>query len=292
MAESATWTESEGLDRATTDRRPASAPTASAVRSRSRPHGPDRVPGPDQRRVDQLQLRRGLGAAAPGRARARSRRAAQPEGADPVLDRGRRAAGRRAAPRTPGDAAQRRVDRRRPASAAAAEPVAQRGVRHRATASASTRSADERRRVGRGRRARRATTPTMPHMARKVRGRTSGLRARRQRARPAATSRSAAVRPSAWSRLSTITRTSGSVPDGRTSTRPSSPSSSSTSRTRLQNARVGVERLGTVDGDVAQHLRQPGQHRRQLRERPPRRAITSSSKIPVSVPSPVVAWSA
>ena len=72
------------------------------------------------------------------------------------------------------------------------------------------------------------------------------------------TSSTSGRRPSAAASASvdsTITRTSGSVPDGRTSTRPSSPSSSSTSRTRLQNAASLRSGVGAVDRDVAQDLR-------------------------------------
>ena len=65
---------------------------------------------------------------------------------------------------------------------------------------------------------------------------------------------------------STMTRTSGSVPDGRTRTRPPAPSSASTAATSAQN-RAGPGQAGPVGHPhVAQHLGQLDHHRRQLRQ--------------------------
>ncbi len=89
---------------------------------------------------------------------------------------------------------------------------------------------------------------------------------------------------------STITRTSGSVPEGRSSTRPVSPSSASASATAAatQGVLVGA---GLVDvGDVDQHLRQPGHHRRPARPGTcPVSAIRARTCSAVRMPSPVVA---
>ena len=67
---------------------------------------------------------------------------------------------------------------------------------------------------------------------------------------------------------STMTRTTGSVPDGRTSTRPSSPRSASASR-HGRPERVGrVERGPVVDPDVAEDLGQRLHYRGELGQRP------------------------
>ena len=91
---------------------------------------------------------------------------------------------------------------------------------------------------------------------------------------------------------STITRTSGSVPLGRTSTRPRSPSSASTAAIVVGDA---LGRVGHRRGDrhVDEHLRQAGhRRRRQLGQRAARRgARRRAACSPVSRPSPVVARS-
>ena len=83
------------------------------------------------------------------------------------------------------------------------------------------------------------------------------------------TSRSAASAAASASVASTITRTSGSVPEGRTSTRPSSPSSSSTSRTRLQKAVSPRSWSAPPTATLRRTCGHPGEHRGQLGERPP-----------------------
>ena len=65
---------------------------------------------------------------------------------------------------------------------------------------------------------------------------------------------------------SAMTRTNGSVPLGRTSTRPSRPTGPRPRRCRPRGGRR--PRIPPSDPHVAQHLRQPGHHPRQLGEGP------------------------
>ena len=97
----------------------------------------------------------------------------------------------------------------------------------------------------------------------------------------------------AMSAASTITRTTGSVPDGRSSTRPVSPSS------RFGSLDGSCERLVGLDGalvhalDVDQDLGQLGHQPGQLLQRAARCVASCAANCrPVSTPSPVVAWSA
>ena len=61
---------------------------------------------------------------------------------------------------------------------------------------------------------------------------------------------------------STITRTSGSVPEGRSRTRPRPPSSASSAATAAASDGSSSARVLSTSGDVDQHLGQPGHHRR------------------------------
>ena len=169
------------------------------------------------------------------------------------------------------DAGQRRAaPRRRPAAAAATAAASPRA------ASAASRPSSSSARVGVGRVGGRLTMPTMPHMEDQATDGDAadpGSAARISR-RPGPRPRSISAPASAWSWVgaSTITRTSGSVPLGRTSTRPRLPSSASTLAISSANALGGVgHRRG--DGHVDEDLRQPGhRRRRQLGQRPPRPA--------------------
>ena len=130
---------------------------------------------------------------------------------------------------------------------------------------------------------RRPLGPLRPARARSSDPATAGLRA------PTSESRSATsladLGPSA---ASTITRTSGSVPEGRSSTRPRPPRAAASAATAA--ARTGIVGAVLVDaGDVDQHLRQPGHHRRQRPQVLPGGAIRSSTCSAVRMPSPVVA---
>ncbi len=100
------------------------------------------------------------------------------------------------------------------------------------------------------------------------RGRTAGSKRSDQ---SASRSRTTTASPSAISRAwsasaaSTMTRTSGSVPEGRSSTRPVAPSFGLGSRDRRDDALV-VRRPGLVDAlDVDEHLREPLHDRRRGR---------------------------
>ena len=141
--------------------------------------------------------------------------------------------------------------------------------------------------------------PTMPHMA----GQATDASATPGAASPALRRAYVTVsarrrrstrrrrRPGGWVGASTITRTSGSVPLGRTSTRPWSPSSASTLAICRRSAR---RRRASALGDrhVDEHLRQPGHRRRgEVGQRAPGRTTASASTTPVSSPSPVVARS-
>ena len=110
-------------------------------------NGPDRVAGPDQRRVDQLDLRRAHRRRGTEVEVAFDRVELEPEGTEPVVEHGRDV--RRAEQRAhAGGAAQRRVDGR-DQRRGAAEPVAQRGVRVE-DRERFDQVGRERRRVGRG----------------------------------------------------------------------------------------------------------------------------------------------
>ena len=81
--------------------------------------------------------------------------------------------------------------------------------------------------------------------------------------------RSACASAAGRSAASTMTRTSGSVPDGRSSTRPESPSSASTSATAAASSRIVVEARGVDALHVDQDLRQPVHHAGELGQRLP-----------------------
>ena len=97
------------------------------------------------------------------------------------------------------------------------------------------------------------------------------LSRRRRRPRPGGAATSSAC---SWVGASTITRTSCSVPDGRSSTRPVSPSSSSTALTASATVVVLDDGEPVGDRHVDQHLRQPLDDGR--RARPARRRSRAS----------------
>ena len=79
-------------------------------------------------------------------------------------------------------------------------------------------------------------------------------------ARTSSAMRSATGGPAPRCAASTITRTSGSVPDGRSSTRPVSPSSASASATAACTVGAAAPACPVADRHVDQHLRQLVHH--------------------------------
>ena len=261
------------------------------------PDGPHRVARPDEGGVDRLE-RRHREACRPGRRRARARaRRTGRSAAGSGPRSGAPACGSPRMARTPGtprsaasttstaSATACRRPRRPPSRWSAVTVGAARELEQRAVE-----FLDQLGGVGHGRVARRRTTPTIPHIGRNSTDRRVPLGPPRARTR--STRRSAAPSAASGSVASTMTRTSGSVPDGRTSTRPSSPSSSSTSRTRLQKAasraRASAPSTATLRSTCGTRVTTDASSESDR----PRRAMVSSRKMPVRVPSPVVAWSA
>ena len=78
---------------------------------------------------------------------------------------------------------------------------------------------------------------------------------------------SACSSASARSRASTITRNTGSVPDGRSSTRPAAPSDETAARSASTTASLSTPVEPALHGHVDQALRKQRQRRRRLRER-------------------------
>ena len=256
MAESATCTERNASMAATrrigTGERRDLAGGAQPVAA----DGPHGVAGPDQRGVDGLRASPAIEAGAEAVVElALERVEAAPVSCSTRSAMTQRGRGSASSARTPGHARAARVDRLdRVAAATACSRLGERSPSppSAATARSSDPARAPRRRAPGASRAdeRPRRCRTWEERLRGGPGRTGPRRARP--APPAGRRRSAAASASV---ASTITRTTGSVPDGRTSTRPSSPSSSSTSRTRLQNAASRAQRVGAVDRDVAQHLR-------------------------------------
>ena len=131
-------------------------------------------------------------------------------------------------------------------------------------------------------------TPMMPHMvtqatwapaARSAPGRPR--RPRRAGPRPR--------RPGPPTRASTMTRTNGSVPLGRSRTRPSWPSSASAFTTASHTSALSARRSGCGIGTLTRRwgTRSTSPAERSASERPAR-STRSASAIPVRMPSPVV----
>ena len=134
-------------------------------------------------------------------------------------------------------------------------------------------------------------TPMMPHMVDQATRAPRGSTRSSPSAEPSTMPASSAATASAWAsaRASTITRTSGSVPLGRSRTRPSWPSSASAlttaSHTSAQSARRSGCGMGTLTSRWGTRSTSPSE--RSARERPAR-STRSASAMPVRMPSPVV----
>ena len=296
MADSATCTERNASMAASDGSAPASAADLAGGAQAVAPDGPDRVLGAHQCGVDRVPASRGARLAPePSSSSASSASSRAGELLDAVLDRPARPAGRRAGPARPGtprSARSTRLDQlggaRRSsvdesASVDSAPPARRARVECPTSAAAS----------GTGRVARRRTTPTMPHMGGKV-SRRAGCRRAAAACSTSSTSRSRGLgggvrrrsprpSPAPAARCPTGARAPGRRRRARRRRRAPG------SRTRRRCASVSAPSTAT--------LRRTCGHAGDAPTPAPTATARAGpwcrgGRCPVSVPSPVVAWSA